>query len=175
MTLHVPAGLSERCWDGSDGDQFELAAVDLPSYEAGDQQRLIPPFDLLVSANWGPVDLAVGPRVELSVVLEHTPVGQILASVVVVSRTVSVMVGRGVEPDVFIRFDARELLDVRAGRMPFLGLFLSEGAALDGDDAVLLYLAGLFDDQLWTGTWGVTGEDETAAAVLGSQTGLSAK
>jgi hypothetical protein len=174
MTLQVPEGFFDRCWDGSDGQRFQPTSDELPSHGAGGR-RTIPPFDLLVSSNWGPADLAVGPRVELSVVLDRTPVGQILASVVVASQAVSVAVGRGVAPDVFVRFDASELLDVRAGRMPFLGLFLSEGAVLDGDDAVLLYLAGLFDDQLWSGRWGVTSEDEAAAAAFSAPTGLGAE
>jgi hypothetical protein len=61
--------------------------------------------------------------------------------VVVSSAKVSVAVGAGVAPDVFIRFGAPALLDVRAGRSTFLSVLHSGDAALDGDDAVFVLAA----------------------------------
>ena len=165
MTLQVPPGFFERCWDGSDGQRFQPAAADLPSHGT-DRRRTTPPFDLLIGGNWGPAELAVGPRLELSVVLDESAVGTILASLVVVSRAVSVTVGRGIAPDVFVRLSALDLIQVRAGRMPFLHAFRSAASTLDGDDAALLYLGGLFDDGLWTRAWGMSGADQAAAAAL---------
>jgi hypothetical protein len=129
-------------------------------------QRTVAPFDLLASRNWGPVHLAVGPRVELSVILDETAVGQILANVDIASTTVSVRIGAGVAPDVFVRFGAPALVDVRAGRRAFLSLFRDADAVLEGDDAILLYLAGLFDDDFWTGRWAMSEADQAAASAL---------
>lgn len=166
MTIRVPSGFFERDWDGSGGGRFEPTFEELPSFEEVGVRRTVPPFDLLLSSNWDPVDLAVGPPVEVALMLDATAVGQILASLVIASSTVSVTVGAGVAPDVFIRFGAPALLDVRSGRSAFLRVFQDSDAVLDGDDAVLLYLAGLFDDRLWTGQWATSDADQAAASAL---------
>jgi hypothetical protein len=60
-----------------------VTAAELPTYIEDGRRRVIPPFDLLDAVAWGPMPLAVGPRVELSVVLDDTAAGAILVSVVI--------------------------------------------------------------------------------------------